>query len=159
MAISFAPLTTSVDSRRPGSRFAVADEATVKSLRAELARRGVSSSAQSAFDTEQQKAVAAAFGPLEPSPSRKMFGLDDPVRIIQREVFAARDDTPRRRPISAARIPGLACHLRYLLPANPRCRDAAARALSPAGGDTCWANMAADVRNRSRRRCRTGWRG
>jgi len=144
MAISFAPLTTSVGTSVQGVDLrSPLDEATAQSLRAELARRGVLIFRGQHLDTEQQKSVASAFGPLEPSPSRKMFGLDDPVRIIQREVFAARDDsaTPqayqRSEEFQAWHVDDTFC------PQIPDVATLRPEALSPAGGDTCWANMAA----------------
>jgi taurine dioxygenase len=144
MAIRFAPLTTSVGTSVEGVDLRdPLDRASAEALRAELARRGVLVFRNQHLDTEQQKAVALAFGPLEPSPSRKMFGLDDPVRFIQREIFAARDDgaTPqtyqRSEEFQAWHVDDTFC------PEIPDVATLRPEALSPAGGDTCWANMAA----------------
>ena len=85
--------------------------------------------------------MASIFGPLEPAPSRKLFGLDDPVRVIEQVLFTGGDEgaipygarqSEYRWHVDdgfCAQIPNVATLRPKVLPA--------------AGGDTYWTNMAA----------------
>jgi taurine dioxygenase len=144
MTIGFNALTTSIGARVEGVDLrGPLDDATAEALRQGLARHSVLVFRDQQLETDHQKAVAGIFGPLEPSPSRKMFGLDDPVRIIEAEVFAARDDdqTPqgyqRGEEFQNWHVDDTFCpQIPYVATLRPQ-------ALSPAGGDTCWTTMAA----------------
>jgi taurine dioxygenase len=141
--MTVTPLTTTlaasvsgIDLRQPLC------EEDAAAIRDALARHSVLVFRDQHLDTARQKAVAGIFGPLEPSPSRKMFGLDDPVRIIEREVFNARDEGAPVKPKRSEEFQ--AWHVDdSFCPQIPKVATLRPQALSLAGGDTCWASMAA----------------
>jgi taurine dioxygenase len=93
MSISTTTLTSSIGAEVQGVDLtAPIDEETAEEIRQALAKYSVLLFRDQALDDEHQARVAEIFGPLEPSQSRKLFGLNDPVRVIERGIFHMRDE-------------------------------------------------------------------
>ena len=134
----FAAQISGVDLRQPLC------EDDAQAIREALARHSVLVFRNQHIDTEQHKAFAAIFGPLEATPSRKMVGIDDPVRIIDRGVFKGKGNNKN---LSVPPQPGEEYKLWHVddtyFPQIPHVATLRPEALSPTGGDTSWASMAA----------------
>jgi taurine dioxygenase len=142
--IALTPLTTSIGARVEGIdlKQPIGEDAAA-AIRAGLARHSVLVFKGQHLDDTQQQAVAGLWGRLVPAPSRALFGVTEPVRIIERGLFHQQDEglipyAGRRMEefqgwhsddTFCAQIPTIAT-LRPL-------------AISPAGGDTCWSSMGA----------------
>ncbi len=110
-------------------------------IRQALAEHAVLVFREQHLNNAQQETVARLFGPLEPAPSRKLFGLNDPVRVIERPVFMGYDQgvipyAPRREDYQGFHVDdGFCAQIPNVATLRPV-------ALAPAGGDTLWSSMA-----------------
>lgn len=136
LAETFAAEVSGVDLRAP------LPEPDVKAIRQALARHSVLVFRNQHIDTDQHLAFVRTFGPIEATPSRKAVGIDEPVRIIDRSVFkGAGDNTPYEpRPDEGYML----WHVDdSYFPQIPKVATLRPASLSPHGGDTQWADMAA----------------
>jgi len=136
LTATFAAQVSGVDLRQP-----LCPE-DAEAIRQALALHSVLVFRGQHIDTEQHKAVAGIFGPLEPTPSRKMVGIDDPVRILDSTVFKGMGDGAPVKPRRGDEYQPWHVDDSYF-PQIPKVATLRPDALSAAGGDTSWANMAA----------------
>ena len=141
--LTFTPLTetfaaevSGVDLRKP-----LRDQ-EAEAIRQALAQHSVLVFRKQHIDTEQHLAFVRIFGPIETTPSRKAVGIDEPVRIIDRSVFKGADGSASAEP-----KPDEGYMLWHVddsyFPKIPKVATLRPASLSPDGGDTQWANMAA----------------
>jgi len=141
--VTATPLTSSIGARIDGVDFKQPiDEVLAETIRQALAEHSVLIFRKQHLDEAQQQAVASIFGPLEPAPSRKLFGFTDPVRKLGRTVFHMLDEgtipyPPQRDDFGGWHVDDTFCE------AIPTAATLRPSTLAEAGGDTSWASMAA----------------
>lgn len=142
-SVTATPLTSSIGARIDGVdlKQPIGDN-LAEIIRQLLARYSVLVFRGQGLDDAQQQAVASIFGPLEPAPSRKLFGDTDPVRRLGRPVFHMQDEgaipyPPQREDFGGWHVDDTFCE------AIPTAATLRPLALAEAGGDTSWSNMAA----------------
>lgn len=141
--VTATPLTSSIGARVDGVDLKEPiGEDLARNIRHLLAEHSVLLFRNQDLDDEHQKAVASIFGPLEPAPSRKLFGFTDPVRKLARTVFHMQDEgtipyAPQRDDFGGWHVDDTFCE------AIPTAATLRTVALAEAGGDTSWSSMAA----------------
>jgi taurine dioxygenase len=141
--VTVTPLTSSIGARVDGVDLKQPiGEDLAGCIRQLLADNSVLVFRDQGLDDVQQQAVASIFGPLEPAPSRKLFGDTDPVRRLGRPVFHMQDEgaipyPPQRDDFGGWHVDDTFCEA---IPTAATLRPAA---LANAGGDTSWSSMGA----------------
>jgi alpha-ketoglutarate-dependent taurine dioxygenase len=142
--ITFTPLTATFAAEVAGVdlRTPLCGE-DAEAVRQGLAQHSVLVFRNQHISTEQHLDFVGIFGPIETTPSRKAVGLDEPVRIIDRSVFKGAADNG----VPTEPQPDEGYMLWHVddsyFPKIPKVATLRPASLSPAGGDTQWANMAA----------------
>ena len=141
--VTATPLTSSIGARIDGAdlKEPIGDE-LAGTIRQSLAEHSVLVFRNQGLSDSQQQAVAAIFGPLEPAPSRKLFGFADTVRKLERPVFNMQDEgavphAPRRDEYGGWHVDDTFCE------AIPTAATLRPLELAQAGGDTSWSSTGA----------------
>jgi taurine dioxygenase len=141
--VTATPLTSTLGARVDGVdlKQPIGDE-LAETIRQLLAEHAVLVFRNQGLDDEQQRAVAAIFGPLTAAPSRKLFGFTDPVRRLARTVFHMQDEgtipyPPQRDDFGGWHVDDTFCE------EIPTAATLRSEVLAKDGGDTSWSSMAA----------------